>query len=339
LTPGTDRRFDVEIVNQGMLVLRGVAKTDCDWLSLGDRTGSSMKVFQTRRVYMLPVRVLGHKLRAGPKPLEGEILIDTNGGTITVPVRARVPARPFASGAQANDVLAGARSPRELAVKAKAHPNEAAVLFEQGAVKAWYESNGWTYPVQGTQAGGKAAVQQFFEALGLTRPPRLEVSVGRLMCQGAVGQRLTKQVTVSTAEPRPVYAQAWSNQSWVKVGPGKSRGNRATVPLVIEVPPRPGETLHADVTVQGNGQQQFVVPVTLAVVDAPLAAAAEPEETSGGLPLGCIAGGVGALLVLATGIGAVAFVVYHEHGPNRSRCSARAWPARPPAPPFRLTRA
>src|SRR5689334_22940247 len=77
LTPGTDHRFSLEIVNQGMLVLRGVAKTDCDWLSLGDQAGSSLKVFQTRRVYSLPVRVLGNKLRAGLKPLQGEIVVDT----------------------------------------------------------------------------------------------------------------------------------------------------------------------------------------------------------------------------------------------------------------------
>jgi hypothetical protein len=312
LAPGTDHRFDVEITNQGMLVLRGMAKTDCDWLSLGDVTGSSLKMFQTRRVYTLPVRVLGNKLRAGPKALEGQIVIDTNGGTIALPVRAEVPVRPFAGGRDANDVLAGAKSPRELAIKARAHPNEAAALFEQGAVKVWYESNGWSYPVQGTQASGKAAVQQFFEALGLTKPPRLEASIERLQCKGAAGQRLTRQVTLSTTEPRPVYAQAWSNQSWVKAGPAKSQGNKATVPLVIEVPDRPGATMHADVTVQGNGQQTFGVRVTLEVVDVPTAVSAGARETSGGLPLGCIAAGVGSLLVLATGVGAVAFVVHHQ---------------------------
>ena len=66
---------------------------------------------------------------------------------------------------------------------------------------------------------------------------------------------------------RPGLGQSGLDQS----GPGKSKGNTVTIPVQIEVPPRPGETLRADVTFQGNGQQQFVVPVTLAVE------AADPE--------------------------------------------------------------
>src|SRR5262249_906688 len=145
----------------------------------------------------------------------------------------------------ANGVLGGAKTPRELASKAKANPQEAAILFEQGAVRAWYESNGWTYPVQGTQASGKGAVQQFFDALGLTKPPRLEIDTERLQCEGKVGERLTKHVTISTQEPRVVYAEGWSNQDWIKVRPGKTHGNYIRIHLQIEVPPRPGETLVA----------------------------------------------------------------------------------------------
>src|SRR5207248_2194765 len=126
---------------------------------------ASAKFFQTRDKYTLSVRVGGHKLRAGKKPLDGQIIIDTNGGRQTVAVRATVPIHPFPPGQVADNVLAGATSPREVAVRAKQHPTEAAVLFDQGAVKAWYESNGWTYPIVGTQAPGKGALQQFFEAL------------------------------------------------------------------------------------------------------------------------------------------------------------------------------
>ena len=102
LTPGTDRRFELMISNRGLLVLRGMATTNCDWLSLGDGAGAALKMFQTRGIYTLPVRVLGNRLRAGAKPLQGEIVIDTNGGAITVPVRAEIPVRPFPGGAQAN---------------------------------------------------------------------------------------------------------------------------------------------------------------------------------------------------------------------------------------------
>jgi hypothetical protein len=178
--------------------------------------------------------------------------------------RASLASKTF-RGQAANDVLAGVTSPREIAVKAKAHPQEAAVLFEQGAVKAWYESNGWTYPIRGTQAKGKGALQQFFEALGLTKPPRLEINMERIVCQGRVGHRLTKKVLVRTAESRFVHAEAHSNQDWIKVLPAQPQGNSITLPLRTEVPPRPGETLDGIVTFLGNGQQRFVVPVTLTI--------------------------------------------------------------------------
>jgi hypothetical protein len=269
-------------------------------------------MFQTRHAYNLAVRVLGSKLRAGRKPLEGQIVIDTNGGTLTFKVRASVPIRPFPKGKYANDSLAGAKSPHELAVKAKAHPQEAAALFEQGAVSAWYASNGWTYPVQDTKGTGKGAVQQFFEALGLTKPPQLEISGGRIVCKARAGQRLVKHVTLSTKESRYVYAQAWSNQEWVKAGTTKAQGNTAVVPLHIDVPARPGETLHANVTVQGNGQQRFVVPVTLAVAAGESAAEpeAEPEEKKARFPLGLLIGGL--CLVLVVAASAIGLVLNHR---------------------------
>lgn len=39
LTPGTDHRFDLVISNRGLLVLRGMVTTDCEWLSFGDVKG------------------------------------------------------------------------------------------------------------------------------------------------------------------------------------------------------------------------------------------------------------------------------------------------------------
>jgi hypothetical protein len=65
-----------------------------------------------------------------------------------------------------------------VAEKAKAHPREAAPLFEQGVVSRWYKDNGWTYPVQGPASSGLAAVQQYFEALGLTPAPKVDISAG-----------------------------------------------------------------------------------------------------------------------------------------------------------------
>lgn len=289
LTPGIDYVFDLIIRNRGMLLLHGTVSSNFDWLvfgeqvddvptdaslhlracqrvaELGDHARPSGKLFQTRHGCIIPVLVRGSMLRAGVKPLLGDILLDTNGGALAVPVRADIPIRPFPKGTGANDSLAGVRSPRELALKARASPKEAGVLFEQGAVKAWYASNGWTYPIQGSDGRGAGAVQQFFEVLGLTKPPKLEIDTGVLMFRGKIGESHTTRVTVRTRDAKPVYAHAWSNQGWVKPGPATYLGSKVQIPVEIMVPADMGEKAEAQVLIQGNGNQRFVVPVTVSV--------------------------------------------------------------------------
>jgi hypothetical protein len=244
-----------------MRLLYGSVSCDgCDWLALGDAPGAPEKLFQFGAEAVMPVRVKGQRLRASNKPLEGRLLVESNGGTATVVLRAEVPVRPFADG-----VLAGATTPRQVAEKAKAAPKEAAALFEAGAVARWYEANGWTYPVQGPAASGLGAVQQFFEALGLTPPPRVDISERAVTLSGTVGARIRHVLEVKSEERRPVYAHAVSNQPWLAVGRAKLKGRVASIPLVVSVPDREGETLAARVVVQSNGNQRFVVPVTLEV--------------------------------------------------------------------------
>jgi hypothetical protein len=265
LSPGIDLKFDIVILNEGMFLLRGVILSNSEWLVFGDHGAPAERMFQTRNTCSIGVRVLGGKLRAGLKPLLGEFVIDSNGGTLTVPVRAEVPIRPFPRGVNANDSLAGSSSPREVARKAKEFPNEAAILFAEGAVKAWYASNGWTYPIEGSEGSGKGAVQQFFEALGLTKAPPLEISTTSLKLRGKIGERLTKTVTVRTEESKPVYAAAWSNQDWVNLRPVKYLGNKVEIPIEITVPAKSGQTAEARVTIRGNGKQQFVVEVSVTI--------------------------------------------------------------------------
>lgn len=278
LRPEKDHVFELSIINQGMLVLRGMVVSNSDWLVFGDRAGPKQKMFQTRNICTLRVRALASKLRAGLKPMMGEIVVDTNGGAITVPIKAEVPILPFPKGVYANDALAGAKSPHEIAVKAKQNPNGAAILFEQGAVKAWYASNGWTYPIEGREGSGKGAVQQFFEALGLAKPPKLKIDTEYLMFKGKPGERRSNQITVSTDEARPVYAEAWSNQEWVQFGAIKYMGNKLKIPVEVIVPPQPGETVLANVTIRGNGKQQFVVTVGVTVDEEEIQITVEDDE-------------------------------------------------------------
>jgi hypothetical protein len=262
LQAGRDHRLDLHLANQGMGLLYGtVSCQNAIWLGLGELPGAQRKLFQLRGEQVIPIHVRGKELRAGSKPLEATLLVESNGGTIPVVLRAEVPVKPFPDG-----VLAGAVTPRKIAEKAKAAPKEAALLFENGAVARWYEENGWTYPVQGPSASGIGAVQQFFEALGLTPPPKVEISAWSVNFCGKIGAKLEHRLEVRTQEKRPVYAHATSDQPWLEVGRPRLAGRIATIPLIVPtVPNRPGEVLQAKVLITANGNQRFAVPVMLAV--------------------------------------------------------------------------
>ncbi len=263
---GEDRRFELRLENRGMRLLRGsVTCDDCPWLAVGEGAGAQQKLFQFTGEGVIPVHVVGQRLRAGAKPLEGRLVVESNGGSMTVAVQAAVPIRPYPDGP-----FKGAVTPRQIAERAKAAPKDAAAYFENGAVARWYKDNGWVYPVQGPSASGIGAVQQFFEALGLTPPPKVEVSTRAVNLLGAAGERLDYVLQVATPERRPVYAHGVSDQPWLKVGRAKLEGRTASLPLIVpEVPDRPGERLQAEVTVIANGNQRFAVVVSLAVERRP----------------------------------------------------------------------
>ncbi|HTU89461.1 MAG TPA: hypothetical protein VMF69_05135 [Gemmataceae bacterium] len=262
LSRGVDRRFVLHIENQGMGLLQGtIACDNTAWLMLGENAGSPRKIIQCLHEFSLPVQVHGKALRAGNKPLEGRLTIESNGGVAVVVVRADVPVQPFFDG-----VLAGAISPRQVAEKAKANPKAAAPHFENGAVAAWYESNGWTYPVQGPASSGLGAIQQFFEALGLVKAPVVEISETAVDLQGAPGARLEYILQVRAEEKRPVFAHAATATPWLNIGRTHLDGRTARISIQVpQVPVQPGEKLHGKVQVTANGGQRFLVEVTLTI--------------------------------------------------------------------------
>jgi hypothetical protein len=278
------RRLMLRLLNEGMGLLHGSISSDAPWLMLGEEPGVSDKHFECRRDLSLVVQVIGPRLRASTKPLVGKLLVESSGGTLEVTVRAEVPVEPFTQG-----VLAGAASPRQLAAKARAAPLQVGSLFESGAVRRWYEDNGWDYPIQGAQAAGLGAVQQFFEALGLTVPPKVEISDTTVELAGNPGETLLHTLRVTTAENRPVYAHAVSEAPWLTIGKISGRGKLAKVRLLVEsVPPRPGETLLGQVRVHANGGQSFLVAVSLRVNGTPpvlLETRAAPAESVNGAPI------------------------------------------------------
>jgi hypothetical protein len=261
LALGTNRQLELHLSNRGMRLLYGSVVSDCKWLTLGEAPGNPQRLFQFGGDAVIPVQIRGQYLRAGNKQLEGHLVIESNGGSVTIAVRADVPPKPYPNG-----VLAGATTPRQIAEKAHTAPKEAAALFESGAVARWFTDNGWTYPVQGPSASGVGAVQQFFEALGLSKAPKVEISPLTLKFRGNVGESAQAALEVKAQEKRPVYAHAICDQPWLDVSKTVLSGRNAVVQVVVpHIPARPGEILQASVTVTANGNQRFVIPVSLEI--------------------------------------------------------------------------
>jgi hypothetical protein len=275
LKSGEERRFALHLENQGMRLLQGsVSCSDGVWLTFGEGPGTTQKHFQFRHDMVLPIHIASDRLRASNKPVEAKLVLETNGGAAAVLVRAEVPVKPFPPG-----VLGGAKSPRQVAEKARDAAKEAAPLFERGEVRDWYKSNGWTYPVQGPDASGLGAVQQFFEALGLTPAPKVDISDRSITLRGKVGENLTHTVKVETPEKKAVYAHGVSDEPWLEVGRAKLQGRTATIQVTVpSVPDKPGETIKARLTVQANGNQRFHVPVTLEISGKRRPAMVEPVD-------------------------------------------------------------
>ena len=213
----------------------------------------------------VPVRFKGQKIRAGAKPFAGRLIVDSNAGRQAVKIQMDVPILPFPAG-----ILEGARTPRELAHKARQNPKEAALLFEKGAVVEWYKSNGWIYPVEGPTSSGLGAVQQYFEALGLAKAPRVEISHTHLQFQGIPGEKIPFTLNVWTQDRKPVFAHGMSDLNWIKFPPPQFQGAEVRLPLEMEIPNRPGDVVTGKIVVIANGNQRFRVPIEVAINNAEL---------------------------------------------------------------------
>lgn len=295
LAMGTDRKMDLHLSNLGMRLLYGTVASDCKWLTLGDGQGSAQKLFQFGADSVIPIHVKGQFLRAGNQPLEGNLVVSSNGGDVTVKIRADVPITPFSEG-----VLANSTTPRQIAEKARKFPKEAAALFEKGLVAQWFGKNGWTYPVQGPTMAGPCGVQQFFEALGLAKPPKVDLKTPSLQLRGSPGQVLTANIDLGTSEKKLVYGFGTSDQHWCIPGMpprGTKPSTSYSVPLTINVPGAPGQTLQAKVVLTANGGRKFTVPLSLAVNGRP----GDPVPASA-VPVAVTPAMAGAAPVMATPI-------------------------------------
>lgn len=261
----TPRSITLKLTNRGQALLQGTVRVEgAAWLSVGDAAGVQQKIFRCPRELSLTVRVVGKALRASTRPLEAKLIVETNGGSREIPVRASVPVIPFGEG-----VLMGATSPKALAEKARQSPKEAVPLFERGLVVAWYEANGWSYPVRGLIAEGLGALQQFFEALGQPAPV-VTLSEPRIELRGAVGESARGKIVLTTTEQKVVYGHGVAHADWLEVGRPALEGQRATLPITVRrIPDRPNERLRTTVEIETNGLKKFQVEVVLHVLPGP----------------------------------------------------------------------
>src|SRR5262245_61827400 len=184
---GETRQLRLTVMNQGKGLLKGTLTIDAGntWLLLGDGTGNNACPLRTAREQQVLLIVHTRGLPA-PQTYSTKLTVLTNGGNFEVPVRLDLAAHPFPQ-----PPFQGVGSPREMAEKMRAHPKSAVPLLENGEIERWFGDNGWTYPVQGEPARGVAAVQQFFEGMGLSKPPPVQLSEDEVRLTGRHPETIT----------------------------------------------------------------------------------------------------------------------------------------------------
>ncbi len=262
LKPGKDIKCSVKIRNKGRRILYGsVSIEGIPWLSIGEGKPRSRSRFNTFQDAPLPMTVFTNSLRTSEKTVEGKLIFETSGGNLIVPVTAEIPIRPFMIG-----TLAGAKSPRHLAEKAKANPIGAAVLFENGTVESWYKDNGWVYPVPKPPAQGLAAIQQFFEALGYVKPPKVLTTTNDLLFELQPGDVKEQTITLFNEEKKSTYAYAKADKPWVRIAKPVLKGGKAYLKISVSTSELPSSLELAILSITTNGNQSIKVNIEAQVL-------------------------------------------------------------------------
>jgi hypothetical protein len=260
---GEGRQVTLVVQNVGTGLLHGTLRVveGGPWLRLADQPDGASLTLKLRREQQAVFQVDTRNLPA-PMACAARLTVITNGGIVEVPVRLDVTPRPFTEAP-----YAGATSPRDLAVAMRSNPKPAVALLEKGSVIRWFEANSWAYPVVGPTAPGMAAVQQFFEGLGLARPPRLLLTPAELHLAALPGARLRERVELSSQDRKWIYAHATSEIPWLEVTtPAVSGPQRAVLELALDsgkIPP--GGPHETTLRIVANGGQSLALPVRVEV--------------------------------------------------------------------------
>ena len=266
LPAGEVRELDLSLLNLGKGTLQGTLTVAAggDWISIGEGQLNQIRV-QTTKEQRLRLRLDTRKLKSA-QTYAGQLMVVTNGGVVEVPVRFELVAKPFAKAP-----FQGVRTPREMAERMRDNPKQAGPLLESGEVERWFAFNNWDYPVQGPIAKGLAGVQQFFEAMGLSRPPKLQLSQREVHFSTHYPDPIRFQVAMQTSAKKWVYGQVDSPEAWLKVLTPKVIGPQHAN-ILFEADPKLMPKFPPDackVQVRGNGGQKLDLTIFLEVKDAP----------------------------------------------------------------------
>lgn len=260
---GETRQVRLDVVNQGQGLLHGTLSVDdgTTWLRLGEGKGNGQWLIKTARQQEVTVRVDTHGL-AAPHKYAAKLTVITNGGVVEVPVGLDLEVQPFAQ-----PPFQGARSPREIAEQMRLQPKAAVPLLENGEIARWFERNGWTYPVVEPTARGVAAVQQFFEGMGLSKPPVVQLSPGEVSQSCLPGEVVQGQLVLRTSARKWVYARVESDAPWLRLPAPDISGPQQAV-ITFEAHSQhlqPARVHEGNLTITANAGQTLQVRVRLEV--------------------------------------------------------------------------
>ncbi|MSU78251.1 MAG: hypothetical protein EXS16_09160 [Gemmataceae bacterium] len=267
LLVGETKTVPLTVINQGPGMLQGtitVAEGQ-DWLSLSDTKPVHEAEVSTMREQTVRLTIKTKGIAAG-QTYGAKLTVVTNGGIVEVPLRMDLAAQPFAQ-----PPFQGVRTQRDFAEKMRLQPKAAVPILESGEAQRWFEQNGWTYPVSGKQVKGVGGVQQFFEGMGLSKPPDVQLSQKEFRFTCKHQDTLRGQVTLSTDVKKWVYADIKSDCLWLKTPmPQVSGAQQAVVPIEIDTTQWTGGPIgEGRLTLTANGGQKFTVKVTVEVIGAP----------------------------------------------------------------------
>lgn len=278
LLVGETKSVPLTITNQGQSMLQGtVTVTEGqDWLSLDEsRKVNEVDVSAVRdQLIKLTINTKGV---AAAQTYGAKLTVVTNGGVVEVPVRMDLASQPFPKAP-----FQGVRTQRELAEKMRQLPKAAVPILETGEVERWFSLNGWTYPVNGAQIKGVGGVQQFFEGMGVSKPPPISLSQTEARFKCKYRDVVRGEVMLQTPAKKWVYAQIKSDRPWLKAPQPQVAGpQRVAAPFEIDTSTwTSGPTAEAKLTLEANGGQKLTLKVVVEVEGLPAAPKPAPPAPS-----------------------------------------------------------